>query len=203
MPPAVQPTVTDPLLETPAAVLPEATPASVLQGTLEALNQQMLPDAEATEAVEPEPVLESPAVITGQVSITQGQIQGAEVVLILPDGEMIQHPVDEQGSFIIENLTPGDYTLEALAPGSLTLQATVTLAEGQQVQLPAGTLRLGDINQDNLIDFDDVVLVAANYGGPAEIMGTDLNGDQLIDIIDLTMIGAQFGIEGPLPWDQP
>lgn len=168
-----------------AEPLPTETPADLAEAEI---------PAEETEAVQPS------TQVRGSASGAFGQLQGITLTLTQPDGTIVEAITDEQGSFSFEGLLPGDYTLSARMPGALTSQAVFTLTEGQQFELPPAVLAIGDLNQDNRIDMNDVVLLAANYNYPAEAAGVDLNGDSWIDISDLAIIGAQFGAVGPLPW---
>ncbi len=179
------PEVTEPVAVVDPAVVPEVTEA-VVDG---------LPAAESTETV-----LAPTAMIFGQVQQRQGQTVSAQLLLTSSTGEVLDLPVGEQGDFQIEGLVAGDYTLEAVAPGFLSRQMQFTLLDGETLELPLTILNAGDLNADNRVDLDDIVLMAANYDGPAVMVEADLNGDEWIDISDLTIIGAQFGTEGPLPW---
>src|SRR5690606_17139878 len=153
-----------------------------------------LPAAESTEAVDV-----AGAVISGQVSDQLGRQIEVQLMLTAPTGEVVSLTAGEQGEFLFEALAPGEYVLEASAPGFLSRQHLFTLIDGEQLELPLTTLRAGDLNQDNRVDLNDIVLITANYNGPAMMAEADLNGDGWIDIRDLTIVGAQVGVEGPLP----
>jgi hypothetical protein len=173
-------------LEPTVDLLPSATPGDGIATAI---------PVEATEEA-----VTASTLIRGSASSAFGQLQGIALTLTQPDGTVLETVTDEQGSFIFEGLLPGDYTLSAALLGALTSQTSFTLTEGQQLELPPAVLPIGDLNQDNQIDMNDVVLVAANYDNPADVIGVDLNGDAWIDISDLAIIGAQFGTVGPLPW---
>lgn len=162
--------------------LPEATDA-------------VLPSAESTEAV-----LSLTGAIFGQIQQRQGKPVSIQLLLTSSSGDVVDLLIGEQGEFQIDGLAAGDYTLVALAPGYLSRRTQFTLAEGETLELPLATLSAGDLNLDDRVDLNDIVLMAANYDGPAVMAEADLNGDEWVDISDLTIIGAQFGAEGPLPW---
>jgi hypothetical protein len=185
--PVIAPTAENPAGPT-SDLLPSAAP--VEEAIIEV-------PAEATEEL-----VTTGTLIRGSASSAIGQLQGITLALMQPDGTLLEMVTDEQGGFMFEGLLPGDYTLSAVMPGALSSRATFTLAEGQQLELPPTVLMIGDLNQDNQIDLNDVVLLAANYNYPSEAVGIDLNGDSWIDISDLAILGAQFGAVGPLPWTE-
>jgi hypothetical protein len=190
----------------PQPDLIDATPAAVvtLEGEAlpvqEATSAEVASEPEATEQIVIEEAVEAeilPSLVLGQVD-SQAR---ASVTLTLPTGQIVSQAADEQGLFQFEVMEQGEYHLVASAPGSLSSQLSFNLDAGQQVELPLTHLSPGDVNQDSHIDLSDIVLVAANYDGPALVAQADLNGDSWIDISDLTIIGAKFGLSGPLPWD--
>ena len=140
------------------------------------------------------------SLVSGQVSMSH-RAGTIHLLLTLPDGTTQESSTDEAGSFVFEELLPGDYGLVASAPGFLSKAVTFSLVEGEELALPVAALSAGDLNQDDQIDLSDVVLIAANYNGPAVITEADLNGDEWIDISDLTIIGARFGLSGPTAWE--
>ena len=192
---------------TEAVIVPEQTevvaPTEVMLPTIDPLSSptpvEVIPTEISAEATEE--VVNTGTVIRGSASTAFGQLQGIALTLTQPDGTVLETVTDAQGGFLFEGLLPGDYTLSAAVTGALTSQTTVTLTEGQQLDLPPAVLAIGDLNQDNQIDMNDVVLLAANYNYPAEVAGVDLNGDSWIDVSDLAILGAQFGAVGPLPWN--
>ncbi|MBZ0289446.1 MAG: carboxypeptidase regulatory-like domain-containing protein, partial [Anaerolineae bacterium] len=125
---------------------------------------------------------------------------GIRVALLPANGVAINAISDNEGRFAFANLPAGAYILEASAHGFLAGRLEFTLTEGQQFELPAGLLKRGDTNEDNVIDLQDIMLIAANFNGPAAVSETDINGDGWVDIRDLSLLGALFGTIGPLPW---
>jgi hypothetical protein len=191
---ALTPTIEAPVI---VGVTVEPDSALPLEPTLAVTEVVPEPAAEITE----EAVI--PAMqVAGLVSSAFGQREGIALALTLPDGSQMQTNSDHVGAFLFQQLGPGDYVLEASTPGSLSRRAAFTLADGQGLELPPVILTMGDLNGDNQVDMGDVMLVAANYGNPAAMIGVDINSDGLIDVRDLAIIGAQFGESGPLPWQE-
>ena len=175
----VTPEVTVPVVE----VTPEAT-------------VEVLPEVTAEATAE----VPSAAQISGLVQHPRAGTSPAQITLTLPDGSVVHGAADEQGSFSFADLPAGSYFVEVAAVGSLTSRIEVVLADGEQRDLPPLTLKIGDTNGDNVIDILDVMLIAANFDGPAQVAEADVNGDGWIDVRDLSLIGAQVGLAGPLPW---
>lgn len=193
----VEPT---PIVEMTQEPLPtlEATPeviVPVVEVTPEAT-------AEALPEVTAEATAEVPAAakISGLVQHPRAGTAPAQITLTLPDGSVVYGAADEQGNFSFADLPAGSYFVEVAATGSLTSSIEVVLADGEQRDLPPLTLKVGDTNGDNVIDILDVMLIAANFDGPAQVAEADVNGDGWIDVRDLSLIGAQVGLAGPLPW---
>lgn len=212
-PPTVEETVPDvPVVPPPAqdnvpAVVPDAADPLV---EITPTSAQVLEEVEAVVEVESTEQVkvadEVPVVVEAVVARILGQVESrarVSVTLTTPGGQIISQAADEGGVFQFEVMEPGEYRLVASAPGSLSRQMVFTLAAGQQLDLPLTRLSAGDLNQDSRIDLNDIMLVAANYNGPALLAAADLNGDSWIDIRDLTIIGTKFGAIGPLPWDLP
>ena len=68
--------------------------------------------------------------------------------------------------------------------GSLLLSSAVT--EG------CATFNIKDINKDCVVNIQDLVLVASNFGGGGDNVA-DVNGDRRVDIIDLVLVAGAFG----------
>ena len=149
-----------------------------------------------TLEISPEPGV-LPSVILGQVDSPIA----VNMILLLPSGETMNQMVDEQGFYNFEVFESGDYRLEAVAPGYLSREKSFTLSVGEALELPLTLLDSRDPNQDNRIDLDDIVLVAANFDGPALVVEADVNDDAWIDISDLTIIASRLGLTGPLSWN--
>ncbi len=196
----------------PAIVEVEVTPATDIPVELVAtatVSETIIePTIEPTAVIEELPAVDAAALeaastlgmVSGQVNMTH-RVGAISLLLTQPDGSIVEAVTDETGSFVFEALQPGDYDLIASSPGFLSKAVAFTLLDGETLALPVTALNAGDLNQDNQIDLRDVVLIAANYNGPAVIAEADLNGDEWIDISDLTIIGARFGLSGPVAWE--
>ena len=73
------------------------------------------------------------------------------------------------------------------------------LGEGEQ-PLTAGLE--ADANNDGVVNIDDLVLVASNYGGTGQNVA-DVNGDGVVDIDDLTTVTSALDSAASAPLAQP
>ena len=56
----------------------------------------------------------------------------------------------------------------------------------------------GDVNGDGVVNIQDLVLVASNYGQTGENVA-DINGDGIVHIIDMIIVAAALGTEAAAP----
>ena len=108
-------------------------------------------------------------------------------------------PTQVDGTFILPT-SPGSYRVIASASGFLSVQAdSVTITDGNTTTLPTFHLLAGDIDGNNVIDRFDALTIGMSYGGttPAE---ADLNNDSVIDFLDLELLARNYLKTGPVPW---
>ncbi len=56
--------------------------------------------------------------------------------------------------------------------------------------------RAGDVNLDGLVDFDDFLVLSANFGKTGQSWATgDLNGNDTVDFTDFLLLSANFGFD--------
>ena len=107
--------------------------------------------------------------------------------------------VNPDGTF---SLTPlaGSYTLVATASGFLTHQRSVTITAGDAVVLPASHMLAGDVDGNNVTDQFDALTIGMSYtlSAPA---AADLNNDGIIDFLDLELLAENYHKTGPSTWD--
>jgi hypothetical protein len=103
------------------------------------------------------------------------------------------------GTFNLTTLA-GNYTLVATASGFLSRQGSVTITAGNSIALPVSRLMAGDVDGNNVIDrFDAMTLgMSYTYSTPAS---ADLNNDGIINFLDLELLAGNYGKVGPLNWE--
>ncbi len=140
----------------------------------------------------------------------QRAIPGASVELVSASTHSARHvSSDEQGTFQISGLLPGDYDLNVQASGFAPFTQTLRLEVGQQLTLDV-SLQLADVkNAEVKVEAIEVLRTTKADVGEviesASIRNLPLNGRMLIDLV-LTVPGAhvshgaQTGDMNPLYW---
>ncbi len=109
--------------------------------------------------------------------------------------------MDREGKFS-KKLPLGSYKLVAKRPQHLTAVTTFDLLEKGRLALPPLLLYLGDINNDNRIDLNDLALLSLAYGTSAGDEHwdprADLNGNGRIDAADLNILTRNYGKSTPV-----
>ena len=100
------------------------------------------------------------------------------------------------------SLTPpvGSYTLVATASGFLSHQKSVTITTGNAIVLPATHLLAGDVDGNNVTDQFDALTIGMSYSLSTPT-AADLNNDGIIDFLDLELLAKNFRKSGPSTWD--
>ena len=144
------------------------------------------------------PALESPTPLpTGSLSgqmlaskpvtvrlLDANQVEEVTSVFPNPDGTFLMAPL------------PGDYTLVATASGFLSYQGSVTIAAGDSVVWPTTSLLAGDVDGNHVIDQFDALTIGMNYTASTP-EAADLNNDVVIDFLDLELLAENYRQTGP------
>lgn len=143
--------------------------------------------------------------VTGQVSLdglAAPKLGVVTVDVLDADGNKVAtgNTVDS-GSYSIPSVQTGTYTLKFKAVKYLVKKATAIFVSAD-VTTDAGkvSLKVGDVNGDNIIDLSDLGYLATAYGtrtGDA-LFDTrcDFNSDDIIDLSDLGWLASNYGLKG-------
>jgi hypothetical protein len=101
-----------------------------------------------------------------------------------PDGTFVMTP------------PPGDYTLIAKASGFLSYQGAFTIANGDETVFPAETMLAGDVDGNDVIDQFDALTIGMSYSSSTP-EAADLNDDGIIDFLDLELLAENYRQTGP------
>lgn len=143
-------------------------------------------------------VLTNLGTVAGRITL-QGRSDARGVVLTI-DG-ITATVTDPAGNFVITDVPMGTRTLTASFDGYLDAAVQVNVLPEQQVTVPTGKLRGGDVNNDGIINAQDLAIVGSAFGTtPPSDPRADLNGDGTVNIFDLVLVGANFGATSPTPW---
>jgi hypothetical protein len=115
--------------------------------------------------------------------------------------EIVSVNPNPDGTFLMTPL-PGNYILVATASGFLSLQESVTITAGNSMVLPATSLLAGDIDGNNMIDQFDALTIGMNYTSSTP-EAADLNNDAVIDFLDLELLAKNYRQTGPTTTSSP
>jgi hypothetical protein len=105
---------------------------------------------------------------------------------------MIANP---DGTFTMTPL-PGEYTLTATASGFLSYYGSATITAGNQTVFPAWSLLAGDVDGNNVIDQFDALTIGMSYTASTP-EAADLNNDAVINFLDLELLAENYHQTGP------
>jgi len=105
------------------------------------------------------------------------------------------------GTFLMTPL-PGNYTVTATASGFLSLQESVTITAGNSMVLPATSLLAGDVDGNNVIDQFDALTIGMSYTSSTP-EAADLNNDAVINFLDLELLAENYRQTGPTTTSSP
>jgi hypothetical protein len=134
--------------------------------------------------------------LTGQVFTTEPvivRLYDATNTLI------VTIPANPEGAFGLTAPT-GTYIVVATASGFLSAQKnSVTVTGGIVTTLPAINLLAGDVDNNEVIDEWDAMTIGMNYNTITPT-AADLNNDGIINFIDLEILAANYRKTGPIAW---
>jgi hypothetical protein len=117
---------------------------------------------------------------------------------------------DTSGSGVFTQTTglpAGAYNWRVKGPKYLAISGPVTLAPGAANSVEMGMLRVGDANDDNLINVFDFSIMKPTFGRsqgePSYDDRADFTGEHLVNVMDFSYLKQNFGSGGapPLgPW---
>ncbi|HJS19133.1 MAG TPA: hypothetical protein VJ785_10300 [Anaerolineales bacterium] len=96
------------------------------------------------------------------------------------------------------NLTAlaGTYTLLATASGFLSYEGSVSITAGDQMVFPTASLLAGDVDGNTVIDQFDALTIGMSYASSTP-EAANLNNDALIDFLDLELLAENYRQIGP------
>jgi hypothetical protein len=109
----------------------------------------------------------------------------------------------------VGTLANGNYNWWVKGPRYLAASGTISLSGAQTTTQEMGLMKVGDVNNDNIIDITDFSLLRATFGKVCGDTGyngnADLTGDCIVDITDFSLLRGNFGQSGapPLQFSSP
>ena len=143
------------------------------------------------------PVIESPTPLPAG-SVSGQILASKPVTVRLLDAnnmEITSMLANPDGTFVMTP-PPGDYIFVATASGFLSYQGSVTITAGTEMEFPYVNLLAGDVDGNNVIDQFDALTIGMSYMSSIP-EAANLNNDPVIDFLDLELLAENYRQTGP------
>ena len=88
---------------------------------------------------------------------------------------------------------PGNYPISVMATSKTDNTMTAEVAITTTIEVPPPPPTPWDVNGDGMVNIQDLVLVASEFGQSGESLKGDVNGDGSVNILDLVLVSSHFG----------
>ncbi len=110
---------------------------------------------------------------------------------------------DQWGNFTLSGLTPGTYDIRVKNRHTLrNVKSGVTLVTGPN-DIDFGTLKEGDANDDNRVNYLDFSILSRSYnkplGEPDFNPMADFNEDDIVNYLDFSLLSRSYNQDGDIP----
>ena len=122
--------------------------------------------------------------------------EGVSVTVVVDGGAPMTKTLNAEGKFTLPGMTAGTYSIYVKASHWLSKTQTVVVSADTSIEY---SLKNGDVNDDDVIDFLDLGMMAENWLEPTPSLidpGEDLNGDASVKLLDFAIMGANWYLEG-------
>ncbi|MCY3724056.1 MAG: hypothetical protein OXG97_17710 [Candidatus Poribacteria bacterium] len=89
--------------------------------------------------------------------------------------------------------SPGAYDIEVSAISGADSLIRSTLLTTTTIEMPPPPPTPWDVNDDGIVNVQDLVLVASEFGQSGEALEGDINGDGTVNVLDLVLVSSHFG----------
>ena len=107
--------------------------------------------------------------------------------------------VNVSGKAVVEEPEPGLYVIAVYTgkPGELSLSLEVGNITNVSISISVKTVPLADFNDDGVVDYRDLAVLAGAYGtskgGKGYSVVADVNCDGIVDYRDLAILATKYG----------
>ena len=88
---------------------------------------------------------------------------------------------------------PGDYDISVTATSETDNTMTAEITTTTTIEMPPPPPTPWDVNDDGIVNIQDLVLVASEFGQSGEALKGDVNGDGTVNVLDLVVVSSHFG----------
>ena len=110
--------------------------------------------------------------------------------------------LDASGQFTISGLLSGTYDVKVKNSHSLSNLRAGVVITSSPASADLGTLREGDVNNDDRVNMADYVILATAYGKsvgqPGYDARADFNGNGAVNMADYVLLATSYGRQGPI-----
>jgi hypothetical protein len=103
----------------------------------------------------------------------------------------------------VSSLASGTYNWRVKGPKYLANSGTVILSGASVTNQEMGLMKVGDCNNDNVVNVQDFNILKTTFGKLAGDPGydgrADFNGDNLVSVLDFNLLKGNFGFGGVPP----
>jgi hypothetical protein len=121
-----------------------------------------------------------------------------------PDNEYTGLTTDASGFFTVPvSLVPGTYNWRVKGPKYLSTSGATTLSAGTTSNVEMGLQKVGDCNNNDVVDSTDFSILKGTFGKSIAQPGyddrADFDGNQAVNVTDFSLQKVNFGTGGSPP----
>ena len=175
-------------------------PPPVVAGVgLEVVGESELSTMDAVEGVSYTLKVTNTGNMTDTISLAASAEVGIEGSVL---GSLSENSIElEAGASVVVTLmvkgdlltTPGDYPITVTATSGTNSMMTAEITTTTTIEMPPPPPTPWDVNDDGVVNIQDLVFVASQFGESGEDLKADLNGDGTVNIQDLVIVASHFG----------
>ena len=133
--------------------------------------------------------------VSGKVTMQGRSIYGG--ITITAKGTSFSTTTKDDGSYTL-TISAGNYSIFATMQKYLSKKlGEVTVISGQELTLNNSILMTGDADNNDEVNFSDLLVISNEYDGIGQFE-SDFNNDQKVDLIDLVLLARSYNQIGDL-----
>ncbi len=137
-----------------------------------------------------------PDTFTLEVAASAAATEAGLVGSVNMDSILLEAGATQEVVFSVSGNTttpPGAYDIDVIAISGADNQVRVNLLTTTTIEAPPPPPMPWDVNDDGIVNIQDLVLVASEFGQSGEALKGDINGDGTVNVLDLVLVSSHFG----------